>query len=139
VERGVKRQDLDLAPEAGAGPASENRYQTTILAVGDLQEWRRSGRDLPADGKIAFTDFRSVTEELFQLIAPQLVLSPLLARGFDCIDLAEVLHAMGFKGRYRAIADILPNPEIIRREIGDLCPGLDFDVIVTPARSTLRH
>jgi hypothetical protein len=135
----MKRQDLDLAPEAGAGPASEHRYQTTILAVGDLQEWHRSGRDLPADGKIAFTDFGSVTEQLFQLIAPQLVLSPLLARGFDCIDLAEVLHAIGFKGRYRAIAELLPDPGIIRGEIRDLCPGLDFDVILTPARSTLTH
>lgn len=135
----MKRQDLDLAPEAGAGPASEHRHPATILAVGDLQEWRRSGRDIPADGKIAFTDFRSVSEELFQLIAPHLVLSPLLARGFDCIDLAQVLHAIGFKGRYRAIAEVLPNPEIIRREIVDLCPGLDFDVIVMPARSTLTH
>jgi hypothetical protein len=38
------------------------------MAALDLQEWRRSGRDLPADGKIAFTDSRSVTEELCQFI-----------------------------------------------------------------------
>jgi hypothetical protein len=65
------------------------------------------------------------------------VLSPLLARGFKCIDLAQVLRAMGFEGRHRAIDDMLPNPEIVRRRIVDLCPGLDFGVIMIPARSTL--
>ncbi|MGI1661871.1 hypothetical protein ACRDNQ_06500 [Palleronia sp. KMU-117] len=135
----MKRQDLGLGPEAGAGPASENRELPTVLAVGDIEEWRRHGGDIPADSRLAFTDFGSVTPELFQVMAPTLVLSPLLARGFDCIDLSQVLHALGFKGRYRAIAEHLPDPEMIRREIAGLCPGLDFDVIVMPPRSSLTH
>lgn len=135
----MKRHDMEYGPDAGVGPASESRQAATVLAVGDLQEWRRSGRDIPTDSKLAFADFASVTEDLFQVIAPTLVLSPLLARGFDCIDLAQVLHVIGFKGRYRAIAEVLPDPDIIRREIEVLCPGLDFDIIVMPVRSTLTH
>lgn len=135
----MRRQDLDHALDAGAGPASENRQSPTVLAVGDVQEWRRSGREIPADSKLAFADFTSVTEELFDLIAPTLVLSPLLARGFDCSDLAQVLTSLGFKGRYRAVADALPDPEMIRREIASLCPGLDFDVIVVPPQGAVTH
>lgn len=135
----MRRQDLDHALDAGAGPASENRQSPTVLAVGDVQEWRRSGREIPADSKLAFADFTSVTEELFDLIAPTLVLSPLLARGFDCSDLAQVLARIGFKGRYRAVADALPDPEMIRCEIASLCPGLDFDVIVVPPQGAVTH
>jgi hypothetical protein len=135
----MKRQDFELATEVGAGPASDNLQTATVLAVGDIDEWRRHGGDLPADSRLAFTDFRSVTAELFQVMAPTLVLSPLLARGFDCIDLAQVLHAMGYRGRYRAVADLLPDPGMIRREIATICPGLDFDVIVMPSRTTLAH
>jgi hypothetical protein len=135
----MKRQDFDLTTEVGAGPASENHQTPTVLAVGDIDEWRRRGGDIPADSRLAFTDFRSVTAELLQIMAPTLVLSPLLARGFDCIDLAQVLHAIGYRGRYRAVADILPDPGMIRREIAVLCPGLDFDVIVVAPRTTATH
>jgi hypothetical protein len=135
----MKRQDFELATGVGAGPSSDNYQTATVLAVGDIDEWRRHGGDLPANSRLAFTDFRSVTAELFQVMAPTLVLSPLLARGFDCIDLAQVLHGMGYRGRYRAVADILPDPGMIRREIAAICPGLDFDVIVMPPRPALAH
>jgi hypothetical protein len=135
----MKRQDIELGPEAGAGPASEHRELPTVLAVGDIEEWRRHGGDIPADSKLAFTDFGSVTAELFQVMAPTLVLSPLLARGFDCIDLAQVLHSLGYKGRYRAIAERLPDPAMIRCEIAGLCPNLDFDIIVLPPRTARTH
>lgn len=135
----MKRQDFDLGSEVGAGPASENRQTPTVLAVGDIDEWRRHGGDLPADTRLAFTDFRSVTAELFEIMAPTLVLSPLLARGFDCIDLAQVLHGIGFRGRYRAVADLLPDPGMIRREIAGICPGLDFDVVMMRPRMAPTH
>lgn len=135
----MKRQDFDLGSEVGAGPASENRQTPTVLAVGDIDEWRRHGGDLPADTRLAFTDFRSVTAELFEIMAPTLVLSPLLARGFDCIDLAQVLYGIGFRGRYRAVADLLPDPGMIRREIAGICPGLDFDVVMMRPRMAPTH
>jgi len=125
----MKRQDIDLIFDAGAGPASENGTRATILAVGDLDEWTRNKGSLPVDGSLAFASFAGITPELFEIFAPEIVLSPLLARGFDCIDLAQILMSMGFRGQYRAIADGLPDPEIIRGEIRFLCPTLHFDIV----------
>ena len=125
----MKRQELEQGLDAGAGPASEQQPRATILAVGDVAEWTRHRGSLPVDGSLAFSSFAGITPELFEILAPQIVLSPLLARGFDCIDLAQLLSSLGFRGQYRAITEALPDPEIIRREIRCLCPGIDFDVI----------
>lgn len=130
----MKRQDIDLIMDAGVGPAAEGNSRATILAVGDLDEWTRHRGTLPVDGSLAFASFQGITAELFEILSPQIVLSPLLARGFDCIDLAQMLASIGFTGQYRAIAEDLPNPEIIRREITALCPALDFDVVTVSDR-----
>ena len=109
------------------------------MAVGDLQEWSRSRRDIPADGKIAITDFRSVTEELFQLIDRIWCFHRCWRAASNASIWRRCCAPWGFEGRHRAIEDMLPNPEIVRRGIVDLCPGLDFGVIMIPARSTLTH
>ncbi len=101
----------------------------SILAVGDPDEWLRGGRSLPREDDIAFVGFQDVTAELLAELEPSVVLSPLLANGFDCIDLAENLVAAGFTGRYRAVTQTLPNPHLVVREIRQLCPGLDFDLL----------
>jgi hypothetical protein len=128
----MKRHEIEQSLDAGAGPNTERNQRATILAVGDIEEWARHRGTLPVNGKLAFSSFTGVSAELFDVLAPEIVLSPLLARGFDCIDLAQVLSLIGFQGRYYAVCDALPDPGIIRREIRALCPELDFDVIEVP-------
>ncbi len=57
------------------------------------------------------------------------VFSPVVGDTYDCIDVAQHLFAAGFSGSYRVMAPDLPNPGILRQEIGSLCPGLDFDIV----------
>ena len=109
-------------------PGDAARRDVTILAIGEPDEWRRAGGILPSENAIAFCTFEQVDEELLRRLRPTLVLSPVLARRFDCIDLATRLHELGFREKYRAIASNMPNPEIIEREIRSLCPKLDFAV-----------
>ncbi len=135
----MKRHDIEHSLDSGAGPGAENNQRTTILAVGDIDEWTRHRGNLPANGKLAFSNFSGLSAELFELLTPQIVVSPLLARGFDCIDLAQVLSAIGFRGRYCAICDALPDPSIIRREIQALCPEIDFGVLVVGPEKPLTH
>lgn len=113
----------------GEAPSAEQGRSIMILAVGDLEGWIKRGQRLPLDGNVAFVEFSDVTDELFQTFAPSVVLSPLLAHGFDCIDLAQVLCRLGFKGRYRAMAERLPDPHLIEAEIGAMCPALDFGIL----------
>ena len=103
---------------------------TRILAVGDAEEWLRAGQPLPADREVAFVSFHEIDAKLMADLAPGVVLSPLLATGFDCIDLAELLVTVEYRGRYRAVAVRLPNPELVVREIRQLCPSLDFDILM---------
>lgn len=105
---------------------------TTVLAVGDVQEWTRRGRQIPSEGTVFFAEFHQVTEVLLAELSPRLVLSPLLTRNFDCVDLAQKLAQLGYRGPYRAIDVGLPNPSMIVREIRALVPMLDFEVMRLP-------
>lgn len=105
------------------------RRDVTILAIGEPDEWRRSGGIIPSEDVIAFCQFSEVNDELLRRLSPTLILSPVLARRFDCIDLATRLYQLSYPEKYRAIASNMPNPHIIEREIKSLCPTLNFAVI----------
>ncbi len=109
----------------------ETSLRPIILAVGEVEKWKRSGRALPQDSQIALAEFHDISPELLQTLNPDVVLSPLLCPAFDCLDLAQALTRSGFRGRYRIIAPALPNPAVIISEIEMLCPELDFSFIFT--------
>lgn len=123
---------------AGADLEPTPKRRPFILAVGEVGHWRASGRDLPYDSRIGFADFHDVTRDLIATLNPEIVLSPLLCGSFDCIDLAQTLHSIGFIGRYRVIVPQLPDPGIISSEITSLCPGLDFSLIHAEADLSTR-
>jgi len=115
--------------EAMATGSTEGQA-AVLLAVGEAGEWTKQ-RTLPfPDGYgVIYTSFEEVPRHVGKPGGPLLVISPILALGFDCIDLAQLLCRLNFPGAYRAVAEALPNPGMIRREIRDLCPKLDFDII----------
>lgn len=115
-----------------AAPAGE-RYtgNVAVLAVGDTAEWLRRKQPVPPGGRIILASYGDLSRQLLERVRPKLVLSPLLARDFDCIDLAQMLHSLGFTGQYRVITSDLPDPRVVSAEIGQLCPGLDFAVLST--------
>ncbi|MEQ3626479.1 MAG: hypothetical protein ABNH26_14770 [Celeribacter sp.] len=62
--------------------------------------------------------------------APVLVVSPLYWNDTDALDVAHRLCAAPYRGRYRALSSHAPpRPELIRREVRKVCPGLDFEVL----------
>lgn len=73
-------------------------------------------------------DIQQVGAELLETLKPDIIISPLISRSFDCIDLAQILGGLGYRGIYRAVTTALPAPDLIRREISNLCPGLKFDL-----------
>ncbi len=101
----------------------------TILVVGEVGKWQELGRLLPKDPGIFFVEFQDLDQGVLALREPLTVLSPVLCASFDCLDLAMRLDELGFRGRYRAMAGQLPDPWLIRREIGETCPDLDFDIV----------
>lgn len=77
-----------------------------------------------------FVTFADLSARSLNQSGAQLVLSPLLGRGFDAMDVADRLSALGFAGRYRAVAACLPAPDTIIAEILAACPQLDFRIVM---------
>ncbi len=99
-----------------------------VLTVGDVGHWIAQGEELPSHGRLRFAEFWEVTPELLSTLAPSVVLAPVLARGFDCVDLGARLFDCGFVGRYIIMAPSLPDPNLVLRELRSLFPGLDIDI-----------
>mgnify|MGYP007073179289 FL=1 len=108
---------------------NEGREAATILAVGSPDVWKDGGGRLSRHGSVAYVAFHEVNAALLNNLRPETVVSPALARDFDCIDLAMLLSALRFSGSYKATAFGLPRPKLIEAEIAQLCPRLDFEII----------
>lgn len=66
------------------------------------------------------------------LSAPEhidIVATPLLTERFDAVDIALQLERSGFRGLYVVVTPVLPNLEIIRREIAAHCPSLRVQLV----------
>ena len=99
-----------------------------VLAVGEPEDWLRQGKALPT-GSLAFVAYHEVSAETLGQHQPEVVYSPVLARSFDCIELAMLLHNLGFGGTYNAYASDLPKPELVEREVRQICPRLLFRIV----------
>lgn len=106
----------------------DNASAVKVLAVGDTREWKRDGNVLPARG-VAFIAFEQLDEKLLASLQPSIIISPILARSFDCIELAMLLQRLGYSGEYRAVSSEIPNPGLIESEVRQLCPQIDFRIV----------
>lgn len=103
-----------------------------ILVIGDLDQWQASGRLRGVPAGCVYLGIDQLTPFTLRRHAPDLIMSPLLSGSFDAVDVAEKLNAARFRGMYRVVADNLPDPEIIHRDIRAAAPDLDFDLLVLP-------
>ena len=122
---------LKSAEAASAAAEDAPGREPAILVVGNVSQWQDAGRRLPVDADISFADFSDISADLLEILRPEIILSPLMCGTFDCLDLAQVLHEAGYRGRYRVMAPVLPDPDLIKAEIQGLCPSLDFCFIFT--------
>ena len=115
---------------------SEQTLKTSlrVLAIGaaPFEQDEETVQEVPGTH---FIDFQGLTSDFLDNYQPDVVLSPLVTPGFDCVEVAQLLTAGGFNGRYRVFAEDSPRPEMVISEIGRSYPELDFDVlVVTPTR-----
>lgn len=99
----------------------------TVLAVGDPEEWQRQGHELPPEN-VVFVPFNDLSERTLERFRPSVIVSPVLASDYDCIELTLLLRNVGYKGVYRAVAHDMPRPELIEREVSQLYPELNFKI-----------
>lgn len=121
----IVRLGIDGPMAAGLGSVENAR----VLAIGELTLWRKHAGGVPEHRDLQFRTIDEITGDLLAAVRPDLIVSPAVSHGFDCIDVAGVLASLGYRGAYRALARDLPRPEMIRREVLAICPGLDFDIV----------
>ena len=73
--------------------------------------------------------FAALDTALLDRVAPDLVVFPLLATGFDAAQVAARLHNVAFQGRALVIAPKRPNREMVLKELRALAPGLSISLI----------
>ncbi len=83
--------------------------------------------------------FRDVDIDLVARHDPQMVLSPLVGRGFDIMDVGALLLRCGYLGPLRALTAPLPNLGAVRSEVRSHCVGLDFDLLVLSPPPATGH
>lgn len=119
---------LDVAFSQESPTASLNQ----ILVIGDLMRWKAEGRITVALAEFQFIEFAALTSAILDTVAPDIILSPLMGDNFDVLDIAQRLSNLNFEGRYRVIADSLPDAQMVRREVCNHAPSLDFDLLTMP-------
>jgi len=101
----------------------------TTLVIGDLSAWGNAGRSLPDIDGFHFADVGDINPTFISRLSPGTILSSLVARDFDAIEIAKKLDKMEFDGSYRVIAKDIPNIKLILQEVRYVAPHLDFDII----------
>lgn len=76
-----------------------------------------------------FVDIADLSVETVRKITPDVVLSALIGNGFDATEIAQVLEAAGFPGRYRVISDPVESSGLIVQEVTRLAPSVDFEIL----------
>lgn len=107
-----------------------------MLVVGRPDHWVS---DAQYDDSIRFIDVMGLTAENLRDFGPDMVMSGLFVGAFDALDIATRLRSLGYVGPYRVVCRDLPNPGLVRKEIAEAAPGLDFDILAVPEVSGTVH
>ncbi len=107
-------------------------HAKSTLVVGDMARWKAQGRNLPNLEGLRFIDLSALDQNVLAKQKPDIILSPLISEDFDAVDVAGVLASLNYDGPYRAVTDIIPDPELVRKEVRNYAPHLDFDLVVLP-------
>lgn len=70
--------------------------------------------------------------------APELIIAPLTARGFDAMDLLERLAETDFAGRVLVLTPHMPDIPLVRADVLAQAPSLNVDVIALDGSSALH-
>lgn len=131
--------------------ANRRRSETGsgLLGSGDIGDRRILFVDLPGELVAALpalteqppvsTDFRGLTIDLIARHDPNLVIAPLVGKGFDILDVAAQLLRCGYTGTLRALTAPLPNLSAVRTEVRGHCADIDVDIVVVSPPAEAGH
>jgi hypothetical protein len=83
----------------------------------------------PGVQTVVVTHRRLLSAAMLQTVRPDVIVAPLIAGGWDLVELGEVLDGFGYRGTICALTRPLPRGDLILGELGALYPGLTFRMV----------
>lgn len=123
VSRTSQYNVITLANEA------DRRSTGMILMVGEPQRLQTLKKHFPDRSGVFFIEFSDLSRDILKAIQPSAVVAPAISTGFDCLDLASFLERCEYKGSFRIMTQDLPRPDIIKSELRQNFPKLNFDIL----------
>lgn len=119
----------------------DKRSTGMVLMVGEPQRLQTLKEHFPGRSGVFFIEYSDLSADILRALQPTAVVAPAISAHFDCLDLAEFLSLSEYKGAFRIFAQDIPKPDIIRREVRQYYPALNFEVLKTeaPASKELLH
>lgn len=112
-------------------PPTSLRHAHTVLVV-EAPGALRLLDDNPSKQGVVLTQFRMLNARMLAQVAPDAVIGPLIADGWDSLDLATALEEMGYRGTLHILSRPLPRAELVLREMQACCPDLSIALLETP-------
>lgn len=106
--------------------------QPRLLVIGLPDQWSDAATRDRGGGEPHWLDlcpFEALSAAVVERLNPDIVLSHLLSKSYDVIEVARRLHEVNFNGTYIAIWRRIPNPEVIRNEVRQVAPRLSFELL----------
>ena len=82
-----------------------------------------------AGASVTIARLAMIDAALLARATPDVVLAPLLSPEHDILDLARLLHKLGYSGALRAYCQPVPNARLIRAEVQQIWAEVDFDIL----------
>lgn len=135
-DKGLSQKGNEMLRQNTARAGDCATTAAVLLVVGDQSDW--CGPDSRSEGMV-FIDYSALTCALLDRLKPEMVMTSLFGRKYDALDVARKLSEYGYSGSVRAVSAPLPRPELIKREIKQSAPGIDFDIVSMPAEELVLH
>jgi len=81
--------------------------QHTVLVVGEVFQFYQTEHELPDDAKVTFAGITDISSIFLGNLKPDIVMSCLVCRNFDFLELAQALETAGFQGVFQVVT---PSP-----------------------------
>lgn len=131
------KTDRNFQPTAPSQPAPAARVLAVALTDAALAAMPR--HVLAPGSDVKLTSLARVAQHgLSGDHAPELILTPLTARGFDAMDLLTALTEAGFSGRVLVLTPHMPDIPLVRADVLAQAPALNVDVIALDGSSALH-
>lgn len=108
---------------------NEHPQHISTIVIGDMVRWQEMDKSVPIIDGFTFLDVEDFMQNRAEVHKAGIILSPLTMRHHDAVDIAFCLQHTGYQGMYRVVVTDFDYPHLIIKEVNDMAPDIDFDIL----------